>query len=154
MAHKTDNFNLKLEKMKRVKITANELDHAEAWLKDIDFDQSDLPMLLASYGRDVKLEKFPALLNLSDEIGNLAEKIKGMRYGDLVSIRLSEYNRLRDFEKQITNQVFDIVGVDLNFFRTVPEKIDMLKEELIRLRSLVKPSDAIIEPKKKNIFGF
>ena len=60
--------------MKKVKITANELDEAEEWLKDVDTNETPLPMLLASYGHDIRLSKFPALNNLSDEISNLAEK--------------------------------------------------------------------------------
>lgn len=97
---------------KQVEITANELDQAEKWLKDVDHKETSLPMLLASYAHDIKLSKYPALNNLSDEISRLTDKIKNFGSHEFVLIRLSEYNNLRDFKSSILSRLHSILGTD------------------------------------------
>lgn len=118
--------------MKKVKITANELDEAENWLKDVDTNETSLPMLLASYGHDIRLSKFPVLNNLSDEISNLAEKIKGIQFYDFVSIRLSEYNILRDFKTNVLSRFHEILGSDQKQYNrlTVDDLCDVINKEI------------------------
>ena len=87
--------------MKKVKITANELDQAEDWLKNIDsYSIEDVPMLLASYGRTIQAEMFPSLMNLSEEINTLAKSISGIKQQEYVTLSLYNYNELRDFKRR------------------------------------------------------
>lgn len=123
--------------MKTVKITAEELNDAQAWLKQIDYTVEDVPMLLASYARDVKIEKFPALLNLSDGIDNLAEKIGKIGFYDTVIINTKTYNELIKFKMKTISYFEKILGKDNHFIRVFD--VDESFEKIIKMIENDKP---------------